>query len=66
MRDEIDRHALTSVKGELQRDLGDWAESIAACRDAVASATDEESLCRAQLGLAERLRVPRGWPKQSS
>jgi class 3 adenylate cyclase/tetratricopeptide (TPR) repeat protein len=59
-RDEIDRHALTCLKGELLRDVGDTAASIAAYRAAVAGAPDEESQCRAQVGLAEGLRVSEG------
>ena len=55
-----DRYALTCLKGELQRDLGDIAASIATYREAVAAATDEASLCRAQIGLAEGLRVSEG------
>lgn len=58
-RDE-DRHALTCLTGEIQRDLGDIAESIATYRAAVAAAPDEASLCRSQLGLAEGLRVSEG------
>lgn len=55
-----DRHALMCLKGELQRDLGDIAESIATYRAAVAAAPDEASLCQSQLGLAEGLRVSEG------
>ncbi|HEX7911470.1 MAG TPA: adenylate/guanylate cyclase domain-containing protein [Paraburkholderia sp.] len=58
-RDE-DRHALIRIKGELQRDLGDIAASIATYREAVAAAPDEASLCQSQLGLAEGLRVSEG------
>jgi class 3 adenylate cyclase/tetratricopeptide (TPR) repeat protein len=60
VRDEKDRHALTCLKGEMLRDLGDIAASIATFREAVAGATDEVNLCRAQLGLAEGLRVSEG------
>ncbi|CAB3793758.1 adenylate/guanylate cyclase domain-containing protein [Pararobbsia alpina] len=55
-----ERHALTCLKGELQRDLGDIAASIATYRTAVATAPDEASLCKSQLGLAEGLRVNEG------
>ena len=55
-----DRHALNCLKGELQRDLGDIAASIDTYRAEVASAPDEVCLCRAQLGLAESLRVSEG------
>src|SRR5258708_5557883 len=51
VRDDKDRFALTCFKGELLRDQGDIAASIATYREAVATATDEASLCRAQLGL---------------
>jgi class 3 adenylate cyclase/tetratricopeptide (TPR) repeat protein len=59
-RDEQDCHALTCLKGELLRDLREIAASIATFREAVAAAPDEVSLCRAQLGLAESLRVSEG------
>ncbi|MFM0336747.1 adenylate/guanylate cyclase domain-containing protein [Paraburkholderia fungorum] len=55
-----DRHALTCFKGELQRDLGDIAASIATYRIAVAATPDETNLCQAHLGLAEGLRVNEG------
>ena len=59
-RGDVERHALICLTGELQRDLGDIAASIATYRDAVAGAPDETALCRAQLGLAEGLRVSEG------
>ncbi|TCK36334.1 tetratricopeptide repeat protein [Paraburkholderia sp. BL8N3] len=59
-RDDAERHVLACLKGELQRDLGDVAASIETYRAAVASAPDEACLCRAQLGLAECLRVSEG------
>jgi len=59
-RSDGERHALTCLKGELQRDLGDIAASIGTYREAVASAQDEPACCRAQLGLAESLRVSEG------
>jgi class 3 adenylate cyclase/tetratricopeptide (TPR) repeat protein len=59
-RSDQDRHVLTCLKGELQWDLRDISASIATFREAVAAATDEVSLCRAQLGLAEGLRVSEG------
>jgi class 3 adenylate cyclase/tetratricopeptide (TPR) repeat protein len=55
-----DRHALICFKGELQRDLGDIEASIATYREAVVAASDDASLCVAQLGLAEGLRVNEG------
>jgi class 3 adenylate cyclase/tetratricopeptide (TPR) repeat protein len=61
VRDEKDRYALTCLTGELLRDLGNIAASIATYREAVAAATDEASLCRAQIGLAEGLRVSEGF-----
>jgi class 3 adenylate cyclase/tetratricopeptide (TPR) repeat protein len=57
---DADRHALSCCKGELQRDLGDIAGSIATYRTALAAATDDEARCRCQLGLAEGLRVNEG------
>jgi tetratricopeptide (TPR) repeat protein len=55
-----DRHALICLKGELQRDLGDIASSVATYRLALVAAPDEPALCRAQLGVAEGLRVSEG------
>jgi len=60
VRQPAERHALTCLKGELQRDLGDIGASIATFRAAVADAPDAAALCRAQLGLAEGLRVSEG------
>lgn len=57
---DAERHALTCLKGELLRDLGDIAGSIATYRDAIAAAPDEGELCQAQLGLAGGLRVNEG------
>ncbi|HLH47920.1 MAG TPA: adenylate/guanylate cyclase domain-containing protein [Roseiarcus sp.] len=59
-RDDADRYPLMCLKGELQRDLGDIAASIAIYRLALAASPDEMSLCRAQIGLAEGLRVNEG------
>jgi class 3 adenylate cyclase/tetratricopeptide (TPR) repeat protein len=59
-RKEADCHALTCLKGELQRDLGNIEESITTYRAAVAAAPDESSLCQSQLGLAEGLRFNEG------
>ncbi len=59
-RDDADRHALACLKGELLRDLGEIALSIATYRQAVAASPNEEALCRAQIGLAEGLRVSEG------
>jgi class 3 adenylate cyclase/tetratricopeptide (TPR) repeat protein len=54
------RLAMICLRGELQRDLGDIAGSIASFRLAVAAAPDEPRLCEAQIGLAEGLRVSEG------
>ncbi len=59
-RANADRHALTCSIGELQRDLGDIAASIATYRVALAAAPDEPARCRAALGLADGLRVNEG------
>ncbi|MBV9521858.1 MAG: adenylate/guanylate cyclase domain-containing protein, partial [Alphaproteobacteria bacterium] len=55
-----DRHDLMCLKGELQRDLGDIAASVATYRVAIGAAPDERALCQSQLGLAEGLRVSEG------
>jgi class 3 adenylate cyclase/tetratricopeptide (TPR) repeat protein len=55
-----DRHALNCLKGELQRDLGDIVSSIVTYRQAIAASPDDRALCRAQIGLAEGLRVSEG------
>ncbi|HWT34866.1 MAG TPA: adenylate/guanylate cyclase domain-containing protein [Paraburkholderia sp.] len=55
-----DKHALMCFKGELQRDLGDVAASIATYRSVVDAAPDDAGRCVAQLGLAEGLRVSEG------
>ncbi|CAB3790133.1 adenylate/guanylate cyclase domain-containing protein [Paraburkholderia caffeinilytica] len=60
VQSDTERHALICLKGELQRDLGDIAASIATYRAALAAAPDEASLCQSQLGLAEGLRVNEG------
>ena len=59
-RAEADRHALIYLCGELQRDLGDIASSIASYRLALAASSDDTALCQARLGLAEGLRVSEG------
>jgi class 3 adenylate cyclase/tetratricopeptide (TPR) repeat protein len=59
-RNDTDRHELTCLVGELLQDLGDTTASIATFRQAVAAAPDAVALCRAQLGLAEGLRVSEG------
>jgi class 3 adenylate cyclase/tetratricopeptide (TPR) repeat protein len=59
-RKNEERHTLMCLKGELQRDIGEIAESIATFRAAVAAAPDEASLCQSQIGLAEGLRVSEG------
>jgi tetratricopeptide (TPR) repeat protein len=55
-----DRHALICIKGELLRDLGDIASSVATYRLAITTSPDEAALSQAQLGLAEGLRVSEG------
>ncbi|HEV3190571.1 MAG TPA: AAA family ATPase, partial [Polyangiaceae bacterium] len=55
-----DRHVLICLKGELQRDLGDIASSVATYRLAMTTSSDEAALVQAQLGLAEGLRVSEG------
>ncbi|HLX02604.1 MAG TPA: adenylate/guanylate cyclase domain-containing protein, partial [Trinickia sp.] len=57
---DTDRHELSCCKGELQRDLGDIAGSIATYRAALEAVSDESSRCRCQIGLAEGLRVSEG------
>ena len=57
---DADRHALICIKGELQRDLGEIASSVAIYRQAIAASQDEPARCQAQLGLAEGLRVSEG------
>jgi class 3 adenylate cyclase/tetratricopeptide (TPR) repeat protein len=59
-RGEADRFALICLCGELQRDLGDIVSSIASYRLAVTATSDGVGLCRAQIGLAEGLRVSEG------
>ena len=59
-RDETDRYALLCLKGELQRDLSDIAGSADTFRQAMLCAPDDSSLCQAQLGLADALRVNEG------
>jgi class 3 adenylate cyclase/tetratricopeptide (TPR) repeat protein len=59
-RVDTDRHALICLKGELQRDLGDIASSVATYRLAIVASRDDVALCQAQLGLADGLRVSEG------
>ncbi|MDE2603671.1 MAG: AAA family ATPase, partial [Bradyrhizobium sp.] len=59
-RTDAERHALTCLRGELQRDLGDVSSSIASYRLAISASSDEIALCRARLGLADGLRVSEG------
>jgi class 3 adenylate cyclase/tetratricopeptide (TPR) repeat protein len=59
-RDTADRHALTCLKGELQRDLGDIASSVQSYREALKTAPDAITRCQAEIGLAEGLRVSEG------
>ena len=56
-RTDADRHALICLKGDLERDLGDTAASVATYRLALAASPDDAARCRAQIGLAEGLRV---------
>ena len=58
--DASDRHTLTCLKGELLRDLGDIVTSIVTYRRAVTASPHDEALCRAQIGLADGLRVSEG------
>ena len=53
-RVDTDRHALICLKGELQRDLGDIASSVATYRLAIVASRDDAALCQAQLGLRRR------------
>ena len=55
------RHISLCLKGELLRDLGDIASSVAVYRQALAASPGDEALCRAQVGLAEGLRVSEGF-----
>ena len=58
--DADDRHTLTCLKGELLRDLGDIVASTAIYREAITMSPHDEALCRAQIGLADGLRVSEG------
>ena len=59
-RTEADRHELMCLIGDLQRDMGEIGASVASYRAAVAAASDARMRCRAELGLAEGLRVNEG------
>jgi class 3 adenylate cyclase/tetratricopeptide (TPR) repeat protein len=59
-READDRHALMCLKGEVQRDLGDVASSVASYRSALDASPDDRARCQAQIGLAEGLRVSEG------
>jgi class 3 adenylate cyclase/tetratricopeptide (TPR) repeat protein len=59
-KEDVDRQALKCLKGELLRDLGDIASSTAVYREALETSAGGEALCRAQVGLAEGLRVSEG------
>jgi class 3 adenylate cyclase/tetratricopeptide (TPR) repeat protein len=59
-RDAAHRHALICLKGELQRDIGDVASSVLSYREAIDASPDDIARCRAQVGLAEGLRVSEG------
>ena len=54
---DASRHNLMCLKGELQRDLGNIASSVATYRLAITASPNEVAVCQAQLGLAEGLRV---------
>ena len=56
-----DRHALLCLKGEVQRDLGEVALSVASYRSALDASPDDRARCQAQIGLAEGLRVSEGF-----
>jgi class 3 adenylate cyclase/tetratricopeptide (TPR) repeat protein len=52
-----DRLALACAHGDVLRDLGATAESIAAFEEALGSATDDLERCQAQVGLARGMRI---------
>jgi hypothetical protein len=52
-----DRFALASAYGDVLRDLGATAESIAAFEEALRSATDDVERCKARIGLARGMRI---------
>ena len=55
--DAVDKHALTSLRGKLLRDLGSVSESIDAYRLALNLAANDEMKCQAWVGLAAGMRV---------
>jgi class 3 adenylate cyclase/tetratricopeptide (TPR) repeat protein len=59
-RTEGDRHELMCLIGDVQRDRGEIGASVASYRAAVEAASDARMRCRAELGLAEGLRVNEG------
>ena len=54
------RYELMCLHGDLHQDLGNIPASVATYREAVSIAPDDVSRCRAQVGLAEALRVSEG------
>ncbi|CAM2147650.1 adenylate cyclase [Pararobbsia alpina] len=58
--DAAQRNALMQLQGEIQRDLGDIAGSIAMYRAALECVPDDAARCRNQIGLADGLRVSEG------
>jgi tetratricopeptide (TPR) repeat protein len=52
-----DRFALACAYGDVLRDLGATAESIAAFEEALPSATDDLERCQAKIGLARGMRI---------
>jgi class 3 adenylate cyclase/tetratricopeptide (TPR) repeat protein len=56
-RDSKDRFALACAHGDVLRDLGATAESIAALEEALRAATDHLERCQARIGLARGMRI---------
>jgi class 3 adenylate cyclase len=56
-RDSKDRFALACAHGDVLRDLGVAADSIAAFEDALRTATDDLERCQARIGLARGMRL---------
>jgi tetratricopeptide (TPR) repeat protein len=55
--DGKDQFALACAHGDVLRDLGATAESIAACEAALRAAADDIERCQAQIGLARGMRI---------
>ena len=56
-RDGRNRFALACASGDVLRDLGATAESIAAFEEALRAATDDLERCEARIGLARGMRI---------